>query len=426
MAGEEEILKFTIDKSDADAKLADLEQRLENLKAKQAAGQDTSELEAQFAKEADGLERIAKREKEGAGATEDLVKQKEKLTAVISSLGGQFSGLAGNLGSVIELMLKGSHTAIGLGAALAAITLAISLYQKLKDSIKESVEEQQRLNEAVAEGNREAAERGATLAEQLLSRGGITRFEDASRMADALSKGYGFRPEQAQAAAALGTMAGVSVEDAAVLAVARIQGVQLATPEDAQRFLAQARPEVLDWYREQAEAFRTTEAAQAERLRAAVAAPTGGRRPAEEVLFDVLKGRGELPADVENVDQLRTYLQRARRIVQLETERSEQGMITGIYYEEGVPGTWKLRPEEIREARRLTWLLEQSAGGTGRLDRSWTPQAGGGAPLLVVQHNERIGTIIGNNGNKKTRPWKNPWDYVDSMAPGMSRAPLGP
>ncbi|GAG44833.1 unnamed protein product, partial [marine sediment metagenome] len=77
MPGEEEILTYTLDVSDVEAKAGRLQELLEQIKAKRAAREDTSELEAQAGKEIDALGKLADKEQETAGATGDLVKQKD-------------------------------------------------------------------------------------------------------------------------------------------------------------------------------------------------------------------------------------------------------------------------------------------------------------------------------------------------------------
>jgi len=159
MPGDEEILKYTLDVSDVEAKAARLQELLEQIKAKRAAKEDTSELEAQASKEIDGLSKLADKEKEAAGATEELVEQKDRLGAVTRVLGTRFSGMVGDLGGVIELLMEGGKAAIAFGGGLAALTVGIIVIQKVRDALREAREEQEKWNQAVLEGKQAAIER---------------------------------------------------------------------------------------------------------------------------------------------------------------------------------------------------------------------------------------------------------------------------
>jgi len=405
MPSEEEILKYTLDLSDVEAKAARLIELLEQIKAKRAAGGDASELEAQVSKELDGLGKLAEKAKETAGATEELLKQKHKLAAVMRTLGSDSSALVGDLGGVIELLMQGGKSAITFGGALAGISAAVIVYQKLRDAIREAVEEQERLNQKVLEGTLAAVERGGPLAAELLALGAIERFEEAVPMFDALRKTYGFKPGEAARPTALATMAGLTGRQAGIMQIAMGMegGPQIATAEQAQEYFAQMPPDVAAALGQQLDDYAKL---QQQRLEAGVAQgeiPTGARLTPIQALHEKFKRLGVLglgaDEDVESVEDLQRKVEEAERY-RAAVERVRQRRDRGFFTEAGVGlaiSQLDLRMGGPSQLRLLHQLEQAETSGAAPADMERAPEAGGGTPAVVnnynINHNERVGTM---------------------------------
>jgi hypothetical protein len=433
MTGEEESFKYKLDISDAKAKAEELKQLLEEIKAKKAAGQDTSELEAQYAKEIDGLSKVSEKEKQAAGTTEELVKQKDRLGAVTRVLGARFSGLIGDLGGVIELLIQGGKSALMFGAALAGITGAVAVVRKLKEELKAAAQAQEELNQKVLEHKAAAIQQGRGLADQLLAFGAAERFDQAAGMATALTKQYGLAPAAAERAAALGTIAGLSPKQAGMLSVAIAQGVPIATPQQAAAWARDLPAEAAGFYRQQLEAYARAPAPALVRRVAQMpgAQGIGARFTTPEMLYEALRQQGALPEGVTSMADFRRHFEEAEKLVgQSMFEYIKEALRTGkpVGFTGGIGGHLAKPPGELAEAQRLLTLLEQSPSGRAPADISWAAQARGGAPATVIQYNvrfeERIGTKIGNSGDKRRRVWMHPSDVVGAPYPGKYRDPL--
>ena len=243
MGEQREVLRYELDITDVESKTRKMEELLVQLKAKRAAGDDTSELEAQISREADSLTNVTKAWRRCGDATEDVIRQKDKLAQTVSLLGGRFGGLVGQLGSVAELLVSAGRAAIGFTVALAGVTGVIAIYQKLRDELRKTVEEQERLNEAQRQGKREQMGTAATIAEGLadLGAGGRANEDAAWDMKRELMRQYGFSPEEAQRAAVMATAAGIGrPEEAAALSGLMRSGARVASGEDARRAVAAA------------------------------------------------------------------------------------------------------------------------------------------------------------------------------------------
>ncbi|HUU97084.1 MAG TPA: hypothetical protein VM487_15200 [Phycisphaerae bacterium] len=400
MPSEEEILKYTLDVSDVEAKAGRLNELLEQIKAKRAAGGDASELEAQVGKELDGLGKLADKEKEAAGATEDLLGQKQKLTAVVRLLGGEFSRVVGNLGGVVALLTSMGPAAAGATAALVGISVVTAGYQKFNEELQKAIDKQTELNQKVLEGKEAAIERGGGLAETLLGMGGISRFDDAALMMDRLRKQYGFGEGVAQQAAAVGTMAGLTVEQTGMLAVAQMQGARFPTAQAAQESFGGLQPEAAAGLRDQLGAFKATAAAQRQQRRAQLFdMPTAARFSDIEALFTDLKDAGRLPEGVSSADDLRRMIDEGGvlrgRIQRMEGEEASPEYRATPRVRE----TMALRVARARFAKmHEVWRLyeDYTGGQSAPVDIGEAPGAGGDSPAVpqfITIHNERVGTM---------------------------------
>lgn len=231
MPNEEEILRFKFDLTDVEAKVKRLQQLLEEIKAKRAAGEDVSKLEVQFNKELDGLSAVTRKQEQASTSTQDLIKQKEKLANVVQLVGGRFSGMIGALGGVVELLLAGGRAAIGLGAALIGLTAGIAVIQKIRDAAKEATEHQERFNEAASKMQFAKLGPTAQMGEVLRRFGARPEAEaPAKALYDRLGAHWGMvKPELA----ALATAAGItSAEELAAVAMfAAKERVDITRPE---------------------------------------------------------------------------------------------------------------------------------------------------------------------------------------------------
>jgi len=376
MPGEEEILKYTLDIGDVEAKGQRLQELLEQIKAKRAAKEDTSELEAQVGKEIDGLGKLADKEQEAAGTTEELTKQKDKLSSVMRVLGSQSAGMVGDLGGVVELLMQGGKNALMFGGALAGITAGVMAVQKLRDALREAREEQEKLNQAALEATLGAVERGGPLAAQLLALGGIEQFDEAARMFDSLRKAYGFKPGEAAQPAALATMAGLSVEQAGMMQIAMGRGAQVGTAAEAQQLFATMQPDVAAELRGQLAGYAKL---QQQRIEAGVAQeeiPTGAQLTPIQALYRKLDRLGVLGLGayegVESVEDLQKKVEDAERLVREKAEARE-ALLPGLEQWEKVPSAFggpgaagrrfieRVRGDrEEASAERLLQLLERA------------------------------------------------------------------
>jgi len=434
MPSEEEILKYVIDKSQAEAQLDQLQQRLEEFKAKRAAGEDTSEIEAQINKQITGLGKLADKEQETAGATEDLVKQKDKLSSVMRVLGGQSAGMVGDLGGVIELLMSMGPAAAGAAGALAGITLATAAYQKFNEEMKEAIQLQRDHNQAVTEGKLGEMAGLTGLRDQLEALGGLDRLGDAYGMMGRLGRKHGFERERAAEVAGLGVMAGLGVEETAMLSHAmRSGGAQVETPQQAQQLVDMLKADQEAYGRAQANLSTITKSppgmlAQAKAEQYGVGTPE--LRAAERV-WEALGDKGKLPEGVKSVDDLMALIQggdelRAKVMTRRAAEEADllrAGQGGGVsllasrifnWWRGESTGALEQRFRATERANRLyeREMLREGGGMSAAVDPDWQPTPSDGArPVQSVVNNYnniRVGSIT-NTADRKTRGWNPTW-----------------
>jgi len=309
MGEQREVLRYELDITDVESKTRKMEELLVQLKARRAAGEDVSELEAQISREAEGLTNVTAAWRRCGNATEDVIRQKDKLAQTVSLLGGRFGGLVGQLGSVAELLVSAGRAAIGFGVALASITGVITLYQHLKHEIAGAVEQQEKLNEAQRQGKREQMGTAATMAEGLAAWGAGGRADEEASwdMRRELMRQYGFNPEQARRAAEIATAAGIgSPEEAAVLSELMRSGAQVTSREDAQRAMAAAQEGG-----EYARALKVIEkrgqgeAARQYKVQGELMAPNAPHLTPEELLYEGLVAVGKIDPEEMPFEEFR-------------------------------------------------------------------------------------------------------------------------
>ena len=418
MPGEEEILKYTLDVSDVEAKGQRLQELLDQIKAKRAAKEDTSELEAQVGKEIDGLSKVVGKEKEAAGATQELVQQKERLGATMRVLGSSSSALVGDLGGVVELMMQGGKQAIMFAGGLAGITLGVAAVRRLKEEWEAAAKAVDDYNQANLERKVAAIESGAGLGEQLRGFGAIGRFDEAARMATSLTRQWGFAPEQAQGAAVLGTVGGLSVEQAGILSMAMAEGAQVSTPEQAAALFKDMPPDAMARWRADLDKLAGTPVYESRKRLAHVpgAVGVGARLTTVEVLFQAMRDLDVLPAGVTTLADLQRHIEEARKTVEEVPPREymleafKKGKPLGCTG--GLLGHLTKSPRELAEARRLLSLLEQTPSGGMPADIEYTPEAEGGrspTQIFIQQYNRTTAGTINNMADRKTRSFDPSW-----------------
>ncbi|HUU98546.1 MAG TPA: hypothetical protein VM487_22660 [Phycisphaerae bacterium] len=425
MPHEEEILKYTLDVSDVEAKAARLNELLDQIKAKRAAKEDTSALEAQVGKELDGLGKLAEKEMETAGATEELTKQKQKLTAVARLLGGEFSGAVRDIGGMVELLMTMGPVAAGAAAALAGISVATAAYQKFREELEKAIEKQKELNEAVSAGKLGEMAALTGLRDELEALGGLDRLGEAYGMMQRLGRKYGFEAGRGAEVAGVGVMAGLNVEETAIVSHAiRSSGAQVETPQQARQLIDMLKGDPEAYGRAVANLSEIKESPPG-KLAQAIAEGRGIGIPeqsAAERALETLKDRGWLPAGIESADDLRSYIQGAdevrrklkvRRTVEGLGERARltskfAGWLSGEELE-----TLEALEEQARAHGRASAVYEREVAREGggmsvAVDPEWQPTASDGArPVQSVVNNfndNRItaGTIY-NTKDKRTR-----------------------
>jgi hypothetical protein len=402
---EDEILKYRMDISDVEATAQRLNELLEQIRAKREQGEDTSELERQVTKELDAVGKVTSKEKEAAGATEELVKQKERLGSTVRMLGGRFSGFLGDLGGVIELLIQGGKHAIAFAAGLAGITVAIAAVQRLKRALEEATKAQEDLNQKTLEYKATAIQQGTSLADQLLAMGASERFDDAARMATSLVKQWGLSPAAAEQAAGMATVLGLSGTEAGMLAVAQIQGAPVGTMKQAGAYIGEMTPETATYLLGQLEAYARTPAAELRRRIGQLpgAVGLGARFRDPEMLYQALKEQGALPEGIGSYADFRRHFEAAQHLVaQSEAEYLKEAVRLGRPVEyKGFGGGLGKPSHELAEAQRLLSLLEETPSGAAPADTRWSPEAGGGVPQILIQHNERIGTQFNTKDRRR-------------------------
>ncbi|MGD8450695.1 MAG: hypothetical protein PVJ57_02655 [Phycisphaerae bacterium] len=229
MAEEKELLKVELDVAEALARAEKLKQTLEELDKVRAAGGDTTGLEARLNQEVNALGAVVVQQKQNAGTTEEVIRQKEKLASVVTMLGGRFGGLVGQLASVGELLLQMGPAVGVVAGTLAGTTAIVAGWQAVNRELKEAAERLEhfrRAKEEVVKGEMSPLRQieGDLLKMGLLEQG---RAEKVYDYALAMMS-QGVPKDLALSIAPEAHAAGLPSQSASILAMAKAAGVEIA------------------------------------------------------------------------------------------------------------------------------------------------------------------------------------------------------
>ncbi len=246
MAEEREILRYELDLTDVEAKVARVQQLIQEIGAQKAAGRDTSAAEQQVHVQLAGLSaaaglRDAEAMARSSGATEELVRQKAKLAAVVNMVGGQFGGAVQQVGSLVALLTTATPVVGGVALALAGVGAATAAWRHMREEIEKANAELRKFGagqRALIEEKRGPLER---IEGDLLSFGALKpgAAEGAFRLGLSLQK-EGIPEDLALKIAPLAYAAGVDARTASLLAmVGTVPGVE--PPKTPEEFAASAK-----------------------------------------------------------------------------------------------------------------------------------------------------------------------------------------
>lgn len=309
MPEEREILRYELDISDAERKAEDLQRTLANIETTRASGGDSSSLEKQAIREGEALGALTGKAEETGEATKDLLRQKEKLGAVVRILGGRFGGMVSDMASVVELMKANSAAAGVLGAALAALAIGATFYSKMRADLQALIELQREYNQLITESQTAALGPQSAIDQLLANSGGLTAgtANAAGITANRLGREFGVAPNLAGPAGAFGTLAGLSFADTGILAAGMARGAQIGSGSDATRFIGQLTPEARGQLQSELDAIRHTVVGREAQSQAEAAQTARGRTPANR-LFERMKKLGNLPPGITSGPELEEYL----------------------------------------------------------------------------------------------------------------------
>ena len=166
-----EILAYKLDIADVEAKARRILALQEQIKAAQAAGNDTTDLAQRLDAEVNGLGRLGSESRRTSDEIERLLKSKRDLAGVVQLLGGRFSGMIGDIGDVVEIMRSGSGVVQGFAAALGALAVGQAIFAELTRRAKEAQEAIDRVADAQARMRDEGVDLRAKIAQQALPLG---------------------------------------------------------------------------------------------------------------------------------------------------------------------------------------------------------------------------------------------------------------
>ena len=400
MAKEREILEYVLDIDAALANAERLNKKLEEIGAARARGEDTSALEQELQKEADGLGRLTQQEQKAGAATRDLVSQKEKLANVVTLLGGSFGGTIGNLGNVVELLLQAGPAAAGFAAAMAGVTVVVKVVKDLNEELERAIQKLKQLEEGQRrqiEGERAPAEQ---IEQALLGFGALEkgRAEDVWKYSVGL-RGMGIPEELAMGIAPQAQVAGVGQRTAAMLALASVTpgGQMPGTPEEVSAAAARLTPEQKEQLAQQLQAVPQTGMGRRAIANAALDVKLMERDPErfkalfdpsqDALLVELAKLLGVAP-EKAGPDAAQRWLEQLKA---LREERGELVGATGFNPDElispgpvaGIPGRLAsslYSKEKLKGVQKKIELLEQLLEGIRMLQEVLPPAEDVSAP----------------------------------------------
>jgi translation initiation factor 1 (eIF-1/SUI1) len=228
MAEEREILKYELDLTEFEAKVARVAQLTEQLKTKRAAGADTAEVEQQIVVEVQGLERVAAVHREvenvtrkGGTATEELIRSKQKLASVVSLVGGQFGGEIGHLANLVALFTTAGPLIAAVAAGLAGLGGLVQVFRSIAEEVKKANAELEKFNAGVRSAINEKSQGVEQIEKALLGFGalGPGMAESTYRYALGLQR-LGIPEDLALQVATQAKVSGANEKAAALVAIA--------------------------------------------------------------------------------------------------------------------------------------------------------------------------------------------------------------
>ncbi len=241
MGQETEVFKLDLDTTALEAKAARVQQLFAEIKQGKDRGEDVSKLEKQLHAELDGLMKVGKQEKKTADATGDLIKQKEKLGAVVRSLGGNFSGLIGDIGGVVELLLQSGPAGAAAAAGMAGIAAVVGLYRSFNEELERAIELTKKLEAAQDEFTQQQVEPIEQITAALQQFGAFSQ-KNLKGAYDLYvdTRGEGVGKQRAAELASIGFLGHISPGQVARIAAAGLR------PETADEAVAQTEELVMD------------------------------------------------------------------------------------------------------------------------------------------------------------------------------------
>ncbi|MCC6360402.1 MAG: hypothetical protein IT450_16810 [Phycisphaerales bacterium] len=240
MSSSPEMMPYKLDITDVEAKAARMQDLLGKIASGRAAKQDTSELEKQLLGEMEAMSKSTGKTKEADSAIQTLVKQKEKLGSVVGLLGGQFGGLIGQLGNVIELFVVFGTVAAVPAALIAGVTALVGLYNSQAAAMKEAADEAERLLEAQKKLSEAGRSEEDTIRPQLEAAGVYGKTTETLKRAVALAAG-GVGSKEDAIQQAIFESIGLSEEDAAAAMRGRLLGADVGLGADRRENIGKLR-----------------------------------------------------------------------------------------------------------------------------------------------------------------------------------------
>lgn len=237
----EELLKFKVDISEVESKLARIKALQEEVTKVRAAGGDTSPLDAELNKEIVSFGKLGQVGRQSAGGVNELVKSHRDIAGVAELAGAKLGPMVGNFADLFQVVASGNPALIAITAGLAVATLG---WKAFAASVEESTKKLEENATAAEKANRAARDQKGDQFDRLNALGAGTPENQAAAEANArnLRKRYGITGAHAAEAVAVGTAAGIGdTSDLAALAMFMEQGGQLGAdaeaPANARKFL---------------------------------------------------------------------------------------------------------------------------------------------------------------------------------------------
>lgn len=319
MGKKTEVLRYEADVEDAKRKVAEL-------------GDTEQQAMGKSQKATEGV----------SDAVKGLTKDKEKLAAAVRATGGSFSGMIGDLGGVVELMTQGGKAAIGLGAAMAGLSLAASVFNHIREQMRKVVEEEDKIAERFDKLKAQIVPSQEAMALALQRFGALTPAAEVAtgEMRKRLQPLFG----QAKAVeiAPTAVMAEMSPDEAALLAQLSRMELRFESPTEARQLLDRLRkeqPQVIATAQSQIDVMKQPKGKPDIANRWAASTPDLGFVPAtaEDLALVRLQVTGQLGEEVE-IEEFKERLLEAKALRgALRQMRGHPGLETAPIPQEYLP-----------------------------------------------------------------------------------------